>query len=264
MAMMDNLVGLTGQVLTLERAIASDLEQTAEHVAYCPPAGALLASLDEELDGMPSALEGALQRFGGTSTSGAVNVRSRFSGADGSASGALASLSGRLTQVALMCGTLHAVAHRAYESTGDGNVADLAEGHMLAYLTAAAAIGEVLSDIAVWELEQAGSECDCRCSSCSVGICLCARHGRDTVAKAREKSASRATDEGIVVRQPRNGSSAALAELHPEDVIIAVAEQAIAGPLDLQRAIRDLPAGSNLSLTVRRGENTRRVALMPA
>jgi len=264
MATLDKLVNLIRHVLTLEREVALDLARTGELLRHCPSAAAVLASLQEELSGMPSALEGAVQKLGEAGTAGTAEGRDGFQGEDGAATTALAFLGGRLNEAALTCAALHAVAHRAYESTGDGNLADLAEGQMLAYLTATAAIGEVLSDVAVWELEQAGMECDCRCASCSVGICICARHGKETVAKARQNASSRPSEEGIVVRQPRNGSRAALAGLQPEDVILAAAEQPIAGPIDLLRALRDLPAGADVALTIRRGEIEKQVVLKPA
>jgi C-terminal processing protease CtpA/Prc len=149
-------------------------------------------------------------------------------------------------------------------STGEGNLADLAEAHMLAYLTAAAAIGEVISEVAVWELEQAGMACECHCSACALGICLCARHGKEMVAKARQNASSRPSGEGIAVRKLPSGSRAALAGLQVEDVIVAVGQQPIADPLDLLRAMRDLPAGADVALTITRGDATREVAVSRA
>jgi len=258
------LPGLARQALTLESEVVLDLTRTAELLGHCPPAVAVLASLRQELVGTPEALDAALQKLGEAGASGTTQRRAGLPDEGAAAVEALASLSGRLTQTALTCAALHAVAHRAYASAGDGNLADLAESHMLSYLTAAAAIGEVLSEVAVWELEQAGLECNCHCSACSAGICICARHGKETVAKARLNASARSSEEGIAVRRMPTGSRAALAGLQPEDVILAAAGQPTPGPLDLLRAIRDVPAGADIALTIRRGESTKEVVVSPA
>jgi hypothetical protein len=171
-------------------------------------------------------------------------------------------LYGHLNEASLAAAALHAVAHRAYDSSGEGNLADLAEGHFLAFSTAAAAISEAISEIAVWELEQAEEECDCRCPSCASGICLCARHGKETVAAARLKAADRPSEQGIAVRQPRRGSAAALADLQPGDVIVAAAGRPVMGPPELQAAIREAPPGGEIPLTIRRSEVTTREVIL--
>jgi hypothetical protein len=258
------LPDLARDALSLEREVTLNFTWTAEALGQCPPAITVLASLREELVGTPDALEGALQRLGETGVSVTTQPPAGLREEDATPVAALASLGGRLTQVALTCAALHAVAHRVYASAGDGNLADLAEAHMLSYLTAAGVIGEALAEVAVWELEQAGLECLCHCSACSAGICICARHGKETVAKARLNASSRASEEGIAVRRMPAGSRAALAGLQPEDVILAAAGQPTQGPLDLLRAIRDVPAGADIALTIRRGDSTSEVVVSPA
>jgi hypothetical protein len=258
------LADLARQVLTLERAVALDIVTTGELSGRYPPAENVLASLREELAGMPDALEGALQGLGEAGVAETTARPASLPGEDATAVEALASLGGRLTRVALTCAALHAVAHRAYASAGDGNLADLAEAHMLSYLTAAAAIGEVLAEVAVWQLEQTGLECLCHCSACSAGICICARHGKETVAKVRLNASTRPGEEGIAVRRPPAGSRAALAGLQPGDVILAAAGQPTPSPIDLLRAIRDVPAGADVALTIRRGDTTTEVLVSPA
>jgi membrane-associated protease RseP (regulator of RpoE activity) len=208
-------------------------------------------------------LEAALVGLGEAAAGGTLLEHGQWD-QDRAGSLALASLGGLLTEAAFACGALHAMAHRAYASTGDGNLADLADAQMQAYLTAAAAIGEVVSEVAVWELEQAGMECACHCSACAMGICLCARHGKEMVARARENAASRPGGEGITVLRLPAGSHAALAGLQPDDVIVVAGKQPIAGPIDLLRAIRDLPAEADVALTITRGDTTREIVVSRA
>ena len=254
------LVETISRVLTAERAVGTELSRTRKLLKDCPPAASVLVPMEDELVGFTVTMEGALMLLG-------AEVEAPPKGPDGPSAqtspwGQLSSLSGRLNEAALACAALHAVAHRAFLSTGEGNLADLAEGHALAYLTAAAAISEAISDVAVWEMEQAEEECQCRCPSCGIGVCLCARHGKDTVAKVRQASATRPSEQGIAMRRARQGSAAARANLEPGDMIIAAGDLTVAGPLDLQRAIRDLSPEADIELTfVRNGTGTSKVAL---
>ena len=257
------LVETISRVLATQRAVGGDLASASELLKDCPPATDVLMPINAELGGFPSAMEGAMRGLGVGVEIPSQSEAARSTGI--SPAGQLGFLSGRLNEAALACAALHAVAHRAFESTGEGNLADLAEGHALAYLTAAAAISEAVSEVVVWELEQAGDECHCRCGSCALGVCLCARHGKETVAKVREAAAVRPSEQGIAMRLPRQGSPANRAGLLPGDTIVAAGDKTVVGPLDLLRAIRDLAADADVELTVARaGSVTSNVALQRA
>jgi hypothetical protein len=236
------------QVLSLEREVSSDFVATADLVKDCPPAQSVLRSIEPEILGMPASLEHTLLQFG--SRPDAAPDRTAPILRDGDEVTTLAALSGRLDQMAMGCAALHAVAHREFKSTGDGNVADLAESQCPTYLAASVAISEVISELAVWLAERDGEECQCQCPSCGVGICLCARHAKETVAGIREKTAVRPAEQGIAVRRPRTGSVAAQSGLKPGDVILAAAGQSLSGPRDLQAAIRQ--PGTDIVLEIRR------------
>src|SRR5438132_7239439 len=86
-----------------------------------------------------------------------------------------------LTEIAFTYAVLHARAHRAYDSQGEGNTADLAESHLRAYTAAIQHLDMLSSDLVVSELGSIGEDCLCQCPACGVGLCLCAPHGMGTV-----------------------------------------------------------------------------------
>ncbi len=147
-----------------------------------------------------------------------------------SASEALQTLYSRLNEAAFGYAVLHLVAHRFFDSNGEGNTADLAEKHLGSYAQATQSIGGLTSDVVIWELGKARQECQCKCPSCGLGVCLCSPHGANT-AKDAWREAFRAItgsgSHGIRVRPVRAKSAADRAGLQSGDIIIAVDDQAI-------------------------------------
>jgi hypothetical protein len=256
MAVKDYLIDKIQRTLALERDVVGAVEQARIRLADCIPAASVLGAISDELLDRPPELERAIRDVGGEDAVVVATGEGARSSESVSPSIYLESLHGRLQETALAAATVHAAAHRAYKSTGEGNLADLAEAHHLAFLTAGAKVGEAISEVAVWELERAGDECECRCPSCSVGICLCARHGKETVATSRTRAAERPSEQGIAARLPRQGSLAAMAGLRLGDVIIAAGGREVSGPSDLQSAIRQSPPDADIALTIKRGETT--------
>jgi len=68
----------------------------------------------------------------------------------------LVSLYGALNEAALSYGRLHAIAHRAFDSQGEGNTADLAEAHLRAHAAEIQQLNLGVSDVVVRELERSG------------------------------------------------------------------------------------------------------------
>jgi PDZ domain len=154
---------------------------------------------------------------------------------------------------------LHAVAHRFYDSAGDGNTADLAEAHLRRYAGAAQEINQLICDVVVAELDSMGNECRCQCPSCGLGICLCAPHGTSTINKAWRETTPSPVGPGIEVRMPRSGSSAARAGLSQGDRIVSADGQQLPADLDitiLQTAVRAHDPGQAITLDVLRQNGT--------
>ncbi len=177
-----------------------------------------------------------------------------------SPSDALRILHGLLNQATFGYAALHAVAHRFFDSRDEGNTADMAENHLREYTQAAQAFNRTISDLAVWELGVLGQECQCKCPSCGLGVCLCSPHGRNTVADVWRETGVAGTEpggRGIRVRPPRRDSVAGRAGLLAGDFVVAVDDREIGDESwdsigALQQAIKKHPPGDVLRLRVRR------------
>ena len=186
----------------------------------------------------------------------------RRPGGSGEARGApssLVSLYGALNEAALSYGRLHAIAHRAFDSQGEGNTADLAEAHLRAHTADIQQLNLGISDLVVRELDAAGAECRCRCPSCGFGLCLCATHGATTVRQAWSETLPEIRPDGLKVRRPRADSPALAAGLREGDRVIAIDGQEIATDLDagaVQRAVRGHAPDGPMTLRIRRGGET--------
>ncbi len=143
---------------------------------------------------------------------------------------ALLALHGVVNEAALGYAIMHAMAHRYYDSKGEGNTADLAEQHLRSYSRASQVLNRLISDVVVWELGNVGRDCQCQCPSCGMGICLCSPHGTNTVGDVWRETAAVYTEPaggGMRVRPPRLNSAASRAGLHAGDIILAVDDREV-------------------------------------
>jgi len=116
-------------------------------------------------------------------------------------------------------------------------------------------INQMISDAVMSELNQRGQECQCRCPSCALGICLCSPHGTNTVNEVWRETIPPVPPGGIRVRQPRRDSVVARVGLREGDSVVAVDDQPIASDLDagaIQTAVRRHQSGETIRLRVRR------------
>lgn len=160
-----------------------------------------------------------------------------------------------LNQLAFAYSALHAAAHRAFDSQADGNTADLAESHLRAYTAAIQQLALLGSDAVVRELGNAGHDCLCQCPACSLGLCLCASHGTNTVRQAWQETLPPPPEGGLRVRPPRTASEADRAGVVAGDQVLAIDGHEIKTDLDtgaVQTAIRAHASGDTVRLRVLR------------
>jgi len=223
-------------MLALESRIERTLEGISVDLKEHAEAAAALGRFRILAQTQREALQARLPNIGG-SDPGSARITSSAEATDvpgegrpQTVSGALQTLNTLFNQAAFGYACLHLVAHRFYDSVDEGNTADLAEKHLRSYAEAAQGISQLLSDVVIWELGNLGQQCQCRCPSCSLGVCLCSPHGTNTVrdlfretAPAEAEQASR----GIRVRPPRAKSAADRAGLRSGDVLVAVDNEEI-------------------------------------
>lgn len=150
---------------------------------------------------------------------------------------------------------LHVVAHRAFDSQGPGNTADLAEAHLRDYATAVQELNQLVSDAVVSELTQLSHDCHCKCPACGLGMCMCSPHGTNTLNQVWGETRPSAPAGGLLVRQPWSASAAAKAGLRTGDRVVAVDEKVIASDWDvptLQKGIQEHQSGESIRLRVQR------------
>ena len=141
----------------------------------------------------------------------------------------------------------------------DRTTAHLARQHTQDYATAIGQLNRVFHDVVVWEMEREGSECQCICPSCSLGICLCSAASRTILSQALAGAGSLALEPGIYVNMPKKGSAAIEAGLLKGDVVVAVDGQEVQTYGDLQMAVRHHHTGEAIQFQVRRGTEGQQV-----
>ncbi len=177
-----------------------------------------------------------------------------------SPSGSVGSLYGLLNEAAWAYTALHAAAHRAYDTTAEGNSHDLAEKHLRDYAGAIQGLARLASEVTVWELGELGRECRCQCPSCSLGLCLCSPHGALTAEEVWRETTPVSVaqgDRGLSVRKPRANSAAAKAGFLPGDMIVAVDGREIQDESDeslgiVQETIRKHQSGESVRVRLHR------------
>jgi len=244
-------VNAVDELIELERRIGGIIEVTTTvslHDVH-PGLPSLLEGLRATSQHQREALETQRQRPGAKAPSARILPTARSLGAVYAA----------LNEIALAYVVLHAKAHRAFDSEGNaevaGSTAALAESHLRAYTGAIQQLSVLISDIAVNELGSAGEDCACQCPACSLGLCLCAPHGMNTVRQVWQGMIPPPPEGGLRVRRPRAGSEAKRAGLVDGDRVLAIDGHEIQTDLDtetVQAAIRAHGAGDAVRMRVLR------------
>lgn len=134
----------------------------------------------------------------------------------------------------------------------EGTSFHLAKQHMENYTRAIQRITYLLHDVLLSELNEEGYECQCGCSSCSAGVCLCSIAGRLYLSLAWEAAGPILENGPIYVQLPRQGSAAANAGLQTGDLILAGDNRAVDSIDDWFEVIDEKGPGDIVKLNVRR------------
>ena len=241
-------------MVILESQIQEALDQRLNEVRNHAEAAEAVKRFQTTVNDQREALQARLKSIGGgepgsTGSIAPFSMTAALPDKEGTraVSKALHALSTTFDHAAFGYAMLHTVAHRFYDSTGEGNTADMAEEHRRSYADASQAIYQLIPDVVIWEMGKDG-ECTCMCPSCSLGICLCWHAHVDSLMPV-----SPAEEGGILVRSPRANSAALQAGLRQGDVILAVDGQQVQTNRELQAEVRKHEAGDAVLLRVKRG-----------
>ncbi len=255
----ERLTDQVASILALENQIEAVLGPMSERPGMHAEASEALKRFAATARVHETTLQGRLAKMGGR-----PGDSGSFQGPPVEGSGTFLPMSSALQRVSALFSRatlgyaiLHVMAHRFYDSQEDGNTADLAESHLRDYVKASQEIDQLLSDVVVWDLGQAGQDCQCQCPSCSLGVCLCSPHGTTTVDQILRETmlGDKQHDRlGILVRPPKKGSPAAGVGLQPGDIVLAVDGQEVreSNLGAIQAAIRKHGPGEEVRLYVRR------------
>jgi hypothetical protein len=234
------------------RETAIDMEP-AEAIAAA--IGALREPLPAQLDVLTAAEEVStrpgLDRVGdgpAPSSATASNAVQGAYGAVGEASGAAASLfaTGRLMF--------------------EGAACDLAVDRMKTYAQVTKALNALLPQVVGWELREEGLACHCVCPMCGLGACGCIWASLHNIDLAWGGAGLAEPDEhGIPLRSPpRLGSQLAAAGVQQWDRVVAVDDQAVRAPAELQTALRRHAIGEEVRLRIEHNGDSREVVVRHA
>ncbi len=242
------------EMVALESQVEEALDLMSRKVEGHAEAVAAVTRFHSMVKSQREALQTRFLSIGGTNKTVGAEEKAR------PVSAALQTIYALFNRAAFGYAALHVVAHRHYDSTSEGNTADLAEKHLRSYTNATQVINQLISDVVVWEIGKVGQECQCRCPSCSLGICLCSPHGTYTTNDVSREAVPAHDQEGghgMRVRPPRANSAAARAGLSSGDTIVAVDGQEIQNEGEssigvLQNSIRKHEPGGEIQLRVQR------------
>jgi hypothetical protein len=251
--------GRLAQALEATTAGVSSIPETAIDVEPAEAIAAAVAALREplpaELDAFAAAEDVSTRQGrdrGGdvtppSSARASDSVEGAY-GAVGEASGAAASL---FTTGRLMF---------------EGAACDLAVDRMKSYAQVTKALNALLPQIVGWELREEGLACHCVCPMCGLGACGCIWASLHNIDLAWGGAGLAEPDErGIPLRSPpRPGSQLAAAGVQQWDRVVAVDDQAVRAPAELQAALRRHAIGEEVRLRIERDGESREVVVRHA
>ena len=251
--------GHLARALEATTAGVSSIPETAIDIEPAEAIAAAIAALREPLPAALDALAAAeevstrqeLDRIGdgpAPSSAKASDAVQAAYGAVGEAAGAAASV---FTTGRLMF---------------EGEACDLAVDRMKTYARVTKALNTLLPQVVGWELREEGLACHCICPMCGLGACGCIWASLHNIDLAWGGAGLAEPDErGIPLRSPpRPGSQLAAAGVQQWDRVVAVDDQAVRAPAELQTALRRHAIGEEVRLRIEHDGDSREVVVRHA
>jgi hypothetical protein len=249
--------------------LARALEATTAHVSSIPetaivmePAEAIAAAiaalrkpLPAELLALAAAEEVSIRQGLDLAGDGPAPLSATASNAVQGAYGAVGQASGTAV-------SLFATGRLMFE----GAACDFAVDRMKTYAQATKALNALLPQVVGWELREEGLACHCVCPMCGLGACGCIWASLHNIDLAWGGAGLAEPDEhGIPLRSPpRPGSQLAAAGVQQWDRVVAVDDQAVRAPAELQTALRRHAIGEEVRLRIEHNGDSREVVVRHA
>jgi hypothetical protein len=148
----------------------------------------------------------------------------------------------------------------------EGAACDLAVDRMKTYAQVTKALNALLPQVVGWELREEGLACHCICPMCGLGACGCVWASLHSIDLAWGGAGLAEPDErGIPLRSPpRPGSQLAAAGVQQWDRVVALDDQAVRAPAELQAALRRHAIGEEVRLRIEHDGDSREVVVRHA
>lgn len=249
--------------------LARALEATTAHVSSIPetaidmePAEAIAAAIAALREPLPAELLALTAAEEVSTRQGLDLVGDGPAPSSATASNAVQGAYGAVGEASGAAASLFATGRLMFE----GAACDLAVDRMKTYARATKALNALLPQVVGWELREEGLACHCVCPMCGLGACGCIWASLHNIDLAWGGAGLAEPDEhGIPLRTPpRPGSQLAAAGVHQWDRVVAVDDQAVRAPAELQTALRRHAIGEEVRLRIEHNGDSREVVVRHA
>lgn len=251
--------GRLARALDATTAGVSSIPETAIDME---PAEAISAAIAALLEPLPAALD-ALAAAEEVSARGEPDrVGDGHAPSSAKASDAVRAAYGAVGEAAGAAASVFTTGRLMFE----GAACDLAVDRMKTYAQVTKALNALLPQVLGWELREEGLACHCICPMCGLGVCGCIWASLHNIDLAWGGAGLGEPDErGIPLRSPpRPGSQLAAAGVQQWDRVVAVDDQAVRAPAELQTALRRHAIGEEVRLRIQHGGDLREVVVRHA
>jgi hypothetical protein len=249
--------------------LARALEATTAHVSSIPetaidmePAEAIAAAIAALREPLPAELLALAAAEAVSTRQGLDLVGDGPAPLSATASNAVQGAYGAVGEASGTAASLFATGRLMFE----GAACDLAIDRMKTYAQATKALNALLPQVVGWELREQGLACHCVCPMCGLGACGCIWASLHNIDLAWGGAGLAEPDEhGVPLRSPpRPGSQLAAAGVRQWDRVVAVDDQAVRAPAELQTALRRHAIGEEVRLRIEHNGDSREVVVRHA
>jgi len=226
------------------------------------PAEAISAAIAALREPLPAGLDALAAGEAGSTQQELDRVGDGLAPSSAKASDALRAAYGAVGEAAGAAASVFTTGRLMFE----GAACDLAVDRMKTYTQVTNALNALLPQVVGWELREEGLACHCICPMCGLGACGCIWASLHNIDLAWGGAGLAEPDErGIPLRSPpRPGSQLAAAGVLQWDRVVAVDDEAVRAPAELQTALRRHAIGEEVRLRIEHDGGSREIVVRHA